>query len=328
MRARATLLAVSVRRCTLAISLPAAATLALMAGPQLAGASPTTSTTGEASQITTSSATLVGYAYPGNRQTSYYFQYGQSEAYGQQTSPATLGSTTQTTHVSASLSGLSAYTTYHYRLVVVGAEGTTTNGQDRTFTTRKVPLTFTSATTRGWDLFGAPLSVEGTLSGTGSANHPVVLQANPFPFLAGFQPVGGPELTNAGGGFSFSVPGLLQNTQLRVTTVEMTPVSSRVMVELVAVRVALHLRPTGRHGYARLYGTVRPGEPGSAVAFQLLRSVGRPVTVASALITRGTQAVSRFSQVVHIRRPGLYRAFVNVVSGAQVSNHSRPILIR
>jgi hypothetical protein len=40
-----------------------------------------------------------------------------------------------------------------------------------------------------------------------------VLQANPFPYTAGFKTVGNPELTKATGGFSFPVVGLLENCE-------------------------------------------------------------------------------------------------------------------
>ncbi len=270
---------------------------------------------------------LGGSVNPNGQPTSCYFQYGPSGAYGAQTSPTPVGSPTQSTPVSAPLAGLTAYTTYHYRLVAVNGAGAIA-GRDRTFTTRKIPLTFSIAVTPKRALFGSPFSVAGTLSGTGSAGHAVVLQANPFPYLAGFKAISGDELTDAGGNFSFPVAGLTENTQLRVATLDPQPVDSRAVVALVAVRVTLHLRPIGRHGFARLYGTVTPGEAGSRVIFQLLQPGRRPVGVRSTFITGAGKTRSRFSAVVRIRRAGLYRALVTVASGAQVSNHSRAILIR
>jgi len=282
--------------------------------------------TGEAAELTSSSATLKGTVYPGNEQTSYYFQYGPTSAYGAQTPTVPAGAGTQTIHLASAVTGLSAYTTYHYRLVAINARGTA-DGQDRTFTTKKIPLTFTLAATPSRVLPESPFSVDGTLSGTASTNRAVVLQANPFPYLAGFKPVGNPELTNAAGSFSFNVPGLSSNTQLRVATLETPSVNSRAIVELVAVKVDLHVRSTGRRGYVRLYGTIAPAELGALVDFQLLRPGRRPVTVSSTVIIRRTTMLSRFSRIVHIRRAGLYRALVIVASGAQVSNHSRSVLI-
>jgi hypothetical protein len=63
------------------------------------------------------------------------------------------------------------------------------------------------------------------------------------------------------------------------------------------------------------------------VDFQLLAPGRRPATVGSTVITDATGSFSRFSRVVRVRRAGLYRAYVQVASGAQLSNHSRAILI-
>lgn len=305
----------------------AVATLLFSVEPQAAGAASAPSAyTGEAVDLTSSSATLNGSIGPANEETSYYFQYGTTVAYGAQTPTTLAGAGTQAIHVSAPLTGLAVGTTYHYRLVAVNALGTR-NGQGRAFTTKKIPLTFTIAVAPGRQLLGSPLSVSGTLSGTGSASHAVVLEANPFPYLSGFKAITDPLLTDVAGNFSFSVPGLSENTQLRVATLEAPLVNSRVVVERVAVRVALHVRPSGRRGYVRLYGAVTPAQIGALVSFQMLRPGHRPLTVASTIITDRAKAFSRFSRAVHIRRPGLYRAYVHVVSGAQVSNGSRTILI-
>jgi hypothetical protein len=301
---------------------------ALALGMQVATAAyAPTAWTGEASPVTQTTAMLKGVVGPGNQDIDYYFQYGQTSVYEAQT-PATLaGGGTQPIHVSAAISGLSAATLYHYRLVVTNPSYMI-EGTDQTFTTKKDPLTFTLATRVTRSMFGSSLTVAGTLAGTGSAGHVVELQANPFPFLGGFKSLVGPLPTSSDGSFSFAVPKLLQNTQLRVATLDTPPVYSPIEVALVAVRVTLNLRPTSRHGFARLYGTVRPAEVGAPVEIQLLRPVGGVVTVASTLVKRGTATVSRFSRVVRIRRAGLYRAFVDVLSGAQISNHSRAVLIR
>ena len=306
----------------------ALATLLLSAYPQAAeAASPPNPYTGEAAELTSTSAALRGSIGPGNEQTAYYFEYGTTPGYGAQTPTTPAGAGTQAIHVSAPLTGLAADTTYHYRLVAVNALGTR-DGQERLFATKKIPLTFTITAVPGSHLPGAPFSLSGTLAGTGSASHAVVLEANPFPYLSGFKAIVTPVLTDALGNFSFSVAGLSQNTQLRVATLETPPVSSRAVIERVAVRVTLHVRPSGRPGRVRLYGVVTPAQVGALVGFQLLTPGRKPRTVASTIITdRAGKAFSRFSRVVRIRHAGLYRAYVRVVSGAQVSNGSHAILI-
>jgi len=57
------------------------------------------------------------------------------------------------------------------------------------FKTPKVPLTVQLAGVPNPVVFGNPFVVEGTLSGTGASTHAIVLQANPFPYLAGFKTV-------------------------------------------------------------------------------------------------------------------------------------------
>jgi hypothetical protein len=269
---------------------------------------------------------LKGAVYPGGQQTSYYFQYGTSTAYGAQT-PAQTVAGAQTVHILASLAGLSPGASYHYRLLVANASGAVI-GSDRTFTTRKIPLLVRASTSKVRTLFESPLTITGTLSGTGSGAHPVQLEASPFPYLGGFKPVGAPQLTDAAGGFSFALAGLAQNTQLRVSTVDAPPVHSQIIPEHVAVRVALHVRATRRPGFARLYGTIVPAEVGAVVDIQLLRGHRAPLSVGVTLARRGSTGFARFARVVRLRRGGLYRVLVRTLGGSLEPNHSPALRIR
>jgi hypothetical protein len=83
-------------------------------------------------------ATLKAQIDPGGTNTTYYFEYGTTTAYGS-TAPApppgtALTSPTQPQAVSATVTGLSDNTTYHWRVVAINDAGTTTGG-DHTFTT-------------------------------------------------------------------------------------------------------------------------------------------------------------------------------------------------
>jgi hypothetical protein len=190
-----------------------------------------------------------------------------------------------------------------------------------------VPLSLAIAGVPNPVTFGSPLLVEGTLSGTGSANHEVELQANSFPYTAGFQAIGNPEVTSATGTFSFPYLGLNYNAQLRVVTVGKPEVSSSVILEGVAVRVTFHVRSAKRRGYARLYGTVTPAETGALVGFQLLRP-GKSLNKGGTVVKGATSpSYSTFSRVVRVQR-GLYKALVQVTDGAHVSAYSNPVLIR
>src|SRR6266404_7978271 len=79
------------------------------------------------------SATLNGSVDPHGLTTTVYFQYGTTISYGHTTlSQIKTGNTYQS--ISANVSGLTANTTYHFRLVATNSAGTR-YGVDRTFTT-------------------------------------------------------------------------------------------------------------------------------------------------------------------------------------------------
>ena len=89
--------------------------------------------TNPASLMASFSATLNGSVDPHGLTTTVYFQYGTTTNYGLTT--ATQSKTGNTyLNVTANISGLTASTTYHFRIVATNSAGTT-YGSDRTFTT-------------------------------------------------------------------------------------------------------------------------------------------------------------------------------------------------
>jgi hypothetical protein len=112
---------------------------------------PPTATTGTATNVKATSATLNGVAGPnvtGGDITQYFFQYGKTKSYGSKTPTGTIGScpsgvtppspycnVPQTQNVSANISKLASCTTYHFQLVATNPDGAA-NGGDRTFTTK------------------------------------------------------------------------------------------------------------------------------------------------------------------------------------------------
>jgi plastocyanin len=102
--------------------------------------------TGSATAVSESEATLNGTVNPSEQETSYFFEYGTTAAYGQKTTEASAGSGASPVDKSATVVGLTASTTYHFRLVAKNASGTT-HGSDRTFTTRGPPSATTSPAT-------------------------------------------------------------------------------------------------------------------------------------------------------------------------------------
>ncbi len=120
----------------------------------------TVATTGAATNLTPTSATLQGTVDPVIPDSAYAFQYGRTAGYGQTTKPGTASSPMQ---VSAPVGNLSPNTTYHFRLIVedTGSDPAVFHaGADQTFTTPAVAgtvavtgnatsITATSATLHG-----------------------------------------------------------------------------------------------------------------------------------------------------------------------------------
>ncbi len=311
------------RRRGLAIGAAVLAALALPAAAQALGAPK--ANTGAARSVGYATATLAGTVNPNGADTSYYFQYGPTKAYGLQTSIADAGAGSSNVSVSLPVSGLQPITVYHYRLVAVNAHGVAT-GSDRALKTEKVPLSLAILASPNPVSFGGAVTIQGTLSGTGNANRAVVLQANAFPFTAGFVSIGNPELTTATGGFSFIVPTLEQATQFRVFTPTSAPVISPVATENVAVRVSSHVARTRRRGFARVYGTVTPAVVGAQVG--VLRIARGHGILAGGTVVKPRNAISgQFSRIVRVSK-GAYRVLVKVAPGAVVSAYGTPLLIR
>ena len=84
-----------------------------------------------ANPIEPDSALIHGTIVPNDTSVIYYFEYGTNTAYG---SATPLRSAQLDISVNENITGLSAGTTYHYRLVATNASGTST-GPDRTFQT-------------------------------------------------------------------------------------------------------------------------------------------------------------------------------------------------
>jgi hypothetical protein len=282
--------------------------------------------TGEPQPLTDSSAVLKGLINPRGYATQYYFQYGPTAAYGLQTPLASAGAGNTNFSASATVSGLSAALTYHFRLVAVGPGGAV-QGSDRTFHANRIPLSITVFATPDPVIVGAALRIGGAISGTGDAGREVILQMEGFPFLAGFRNIGNPELTDAAGSFSFSLPSLTRTAQIRVYSPGSPVITSQVILEPVAVRVSLYVSHARRH-FVRIHGTVSPSEVGALVAIERLTRNHRYVPVSGTVVKPATGGAASFSRVIRVRRPDVYRVLVRVANGAYVSGRSRSVLIR
>jgi hypothetical protein len=301
------------------------------------------------------SIVLEGSVNPRTLATTYYFRYGPSRtALTSQTTPGTLaGGTSATTAVKVSQSVAGLPEGYFYVLVAYNADGTK-EGKPQVVTVKKsgfeLPKTFAPT------VVGGTFVITGSLTGAGSANRQVVLQATPYPYRTPFANVGEPILTGPTGAFSFRVSDLSTSTHFRIATVGLAPLYSDIIPEQAEVRVVLRVQTSShRKGLVRLFGTVSPAEVGARVFFQLEKAPKtkvpkadkpeklsksekatekaeeRPPTFAnkfSSVVKRATRSISRFSLVVNIQDAGHYRAFVVLGPGPLASGSSETITLR
>jgi hypothetical protein len=115
-----------------------------------AGNPPPAVATGPATQIAKNAATVTAVVIPNKQDTTYYFQYGTSAAYGSQTLAATVPAGTVPVTVAAALHGLEARTIFHYRIVALHGNTAPQPGADATFMTlpRHRPVPSITATTK------------------------------------------------------------------------------------------------------------------------------------------------------------------------------------
>ncbi len=92
-----------------------------------------------AQNVGQTSAGLSGGVYPNGYDTTYWWQYGPTTAYGETTPATDIGAGPVPVLVSDTLSDLIPSTTYHYRLVASNSAGTT-YGYDYTLTTDSLPV--------------------------------------------------------------------------------------------------------------------------------------------------------------------------------------------
>jgi hypothetical protein len=99
----------------------------------LTATGPPVVTTNQATNVTSSSATLNGSLNPHGLTTTVYFQYGTTTSYGS-TTPMQSQSGNRYRNIASNIGGLTTGTTYHFRIVATNTAATRMGG-DRTFTT-------------------------------------------------------------------------------------------------------------------------------------------------------------------------------------------------
>jgi hypothetical protein len=300
------------------------------AGVAAAAASKPVVATGAAGSVTYQSAILAGTVNPKGQTTVYFFQFGTTSKLGDQSAPVSLAAGGTAVRAAGPIGGLLPVTKYFYRLVAVNATGTTL-GAEKTFTSLKIPLSVGITTLPNPTVYGAGLTVAGTVTGTGGGNREVVLQENPYPFTQGFQNVGNPALTTAVGGFAFPLLSLPTTTQFRVVSVGAGQVvGSSIATEYVGLGVSTRVsRHRVRAGSYTIHfsGAIAPAEVGARVGIEQL--VGRTWKfIAGTGATAGTTSTSSYSVTIHVHHGGFYRVRVLPVEGGHVTGYGPAGLIR
>lgn len=115
--------------------LAAALLLGLPAAAAAQNPTPPVVTTAAATSLAQNAATIPGTVDPNGAATTYEIQYGTSTSYGLRSTQRSAGSGSDPVAIEVRLTGLTANTTYHYRLSATNAAGIR-NTADRSFRTQ------------------------------------------------------------------------------------------------------------------------------------------------------------------------------------------------
>lgn len=127
-------------------------------------------TTGTLIVASNSTAVLTGKVLPNGAQTSYWYEYGKTAALGTRTVTQAIGSGNTYINAPAFISGLSADTSYSFRLVAQNVSGIT-NGEMLSFTTNTNPPVTGNAPTIRTDAATGVARTSATLNGHVNPNN-------------------------------------------------------------------------------------------------------------------------------------------------------------
>jgi hypothetical protein len=307
---------------------------ALVALPSTALAATPGATTGDASNITSTSATVSGTVNPNKEGTTYHFEYGTTTAYGSSTPDQGPIGGNAGKSASADLTQLAPSTTYHYRLVATNPSGTT-QGTDKTFTTLAAGQAppggnaVTLGATPPSVAFGGATTLAGQVTGSGNAGVEVTLQSRPTAATPGAFADVATTTTDASGNYSFAQTPLV-NTDYQVEAKASPKVTSPIVAVAVRFAVSRHVSDTTpkRGTRVRFSGVVKPAHDGAFALIQKRTSTGKFRTVTKALLKPAkTAGQSRYSKRLRIKRSGVYRVRV-LADASHARGTSRKIKLR
>lgn len=213
----------------------------------------------QAQDVTVDAARLTANLDANRSATGFHFEYGTTTRFGSRTPERAGGAATDPVAVSEPLSGLQPATRYRWRLVATNAAGTR-RGTTRSFTTARLPSSLSLSLSPRTPRWGRPVTLGGRVSGAGVNKTPIALEAQRFPFDAGFVEVG---RTSAGddGGYLFSVDDVWTTTRYRAVTRTPVPAVSPVVTAFSRVVAGARARHRSRRK-ARIEGSILPAVSG------------------------------------------------------------------
>jgi hypothetical protein len=270
--------------------------------------------TGSTTGTTPTGSTLTGSIDSRGHSTSWYFEYGPNTSYGLRTSTRSQSSSSGARSVSETIAGLTAGTSYHFRLVAKNSAGTSF-GADAVFTTTGPAITLVASATTVVHRDAVTLS--GKVS-SGRENESVTIYAQPFG-LGSFAAVA-TVLTRAGGSWTLIVRPTIATIYKSVWNGNSTSTIS------VAVRPAVSIRSLPGLRFATHIAAERR-LVGRTVQLQRRLLDGRWQTIARAHLNRGSSAV--FRPALRRGRWTLRVAIsVNQAGSGYVAGFSRTIRVR
>ncbi len=140
-------------------------------GPEMTGTITVTNgeptvTTEAATSQTEHEATLHGTVNPNGKLTEYFFKWGTTESYGEQTAVKSAGAGTTGVLAPETLKGLAPGTLYHFKLVAKNEKGPA-EGEDHTFTTTSPPGPPTATTGEATSVSETEATLKGTVNPDG-----------------------------------------------------------------------------------------------------------------------------------------------------------------
>jgi hypothetical protein len=282
--------------------------------------------TGTAVDMRPDGTRLTGKVDPNRVATQWYFEWGETTAYGQRTPTADAGHGPSPVPVSSVLNGLKANTVYHFRTVAVNSAGVTEAG-DRAFRTFRGPTGITIAVPVRKVRYGRVTAIDGVVQGTGIDGLRVALETQPFPFRAPFAPIGDSVVIHKDGSFRLISPPLQISTRMRVVSRSTPAVVSGPVTAFTELLVNAGTQRLTRHRY-RIAGRVTPNVRGAKVSIQRHKGTRWVSVRRTRTVSIGRGRVGYRAVIKQFRKAQHYRVIVRPKKADYALGTSRTFRVR